>query len=162
VNVVNVTTRARSSFLLGALLAGLAAACGPEAPENPTFAADVEPIMLARCVRCHNQAAITDPNFVPDPLSSDPLQTPNGAFESLEDPPNCTTRIGQPCRGLLSYTMNNPPNQLPGVAGPDNFKSRIHQDRSMVAALPMPPSPSPKLSDRNIAILDRWFANPLP
>jgi hypothetical protein len=158
VNAVNVTMRARSCLLFGALLAGLAAACGPEpAPENPTFANDVEPIMLARCVRCHNQAAITDPNFVPDPLSSDKLQPSNGAFESLNDPPNCTARIGQACRGLLSYTMANPPGGLPGA---DVFKARIHQ--TGVGVLPMPPSPTPKLSDRNIAILDRWFANPLP
>jgi hypothetical protein len=161
---VNVTMRARSSFslgLLGVVSAALAAACSPEpAPLNPSYATDVEPIMLSRCVRCHNQAAITSSNFVPDPLSSDPLQAPNGAFESLADPANCTTRLGLPCRGLASYTMTNPANQPAGVPGPDNFKSRIHQDHKL--GLPMPPSPSPALSDRELEIMDRWFANPLP
>jgi hypothetical protein len=98
-----------------------------------------------------------DPNFVPDPLSSDPLQTPNGAFDSLNDPPNCTSHVTfMPCRGLLSYTMTNQ------LVGPANFMARIHQDRSMAAALPMPPSPSPKLTDRQLEIMDRWFMNPLP
>lgn len=42
----------RSVSVLSVFLA-LATACGPSAPSNPTWEADVKPILDANCVRCH-------------------------------------------------------------------------------------------------------------
>src|SRR5262245_61402762 len=97
----------RRFLLLGLCVLGASAmaACGPQpVPETPTFEADVRPIMLARCTRCHSVGVIDDASFVPDPHYL--LRTSNGAFESFGDPPNCVTASTQvACRGLHSYTV---------------------------------------------------------
>lgn len=45
-----------ANIALGTLM--LASACNPGAPENPTWASDVAPILAANCVRCHTVPAI--------------------------------------------------------------------------------------------------------
>jgi hypothetical protein len=57
-----VTKRRRLSWLLGALGFWPAAACVPAVPAHPSYGADVEPILAARCFRCHDGAYPIDPS----------------------------------------------------------------------------------------------------
>jgi hypothetical protein len=52
-----------------ALLAG----CGPEAPASPSFEADVKPILVTHCNRCHRGGAM-DPALAPPLLNVMPAQ----------------------------------------------------------------------------------------
>jgi hypothetical protein len=53
------------------------ASCGSELPDSPTWAADVRPILLARCGRCHGDSPWTeDPRKLP----------PTNVFTSVEEP----------------------------------------------------------------------------
>jgi len=51
------------------LAAGLGAAtligCGADVPEHPTWQNDVFPIVVARCVRCHDSDKTADPLSLP-------------------------------------------------------------------------------------------------
>jgi len=38
-----------------------ASACGPDVPANPDWTIDVQPILVARCLRCHDSPPRTDP-----------------------------------------------------------------------------------------------------
>ncbi len=40
-------------FALALVVSALA--CAPEAPASPTYTKDVQPILAAHCVRCHNE-----------------------------------------------------------------------------------------------------------
>lgn len=55
------TKRRQISWLLGALGFLAAAACIPAVPAHPSYSADVEPILTARCFRCHDGAYPIDP-----------------------------------------------------------------------------------------------------
>ena len=50
------------------------AACGPDVPANPDWAVDVQPIIQARCVRCHATPAPGMPPRI------DPTYNKMGAF----------------------------------------------------------------------------------
>jgi hypothetical protein len=54
-------TARKLTVLLGGLAATTLAGCGADVPEKPTWEADVRPIMLARCVRCHDAVGERDP-----------------------------------------------------------------------------------------------------
>src|SRR5687768_16976130 len=45
------------AFLLGG---GALGACGPSVPANPTWDADVRPLLEARCFRCHSNPTNLD------------------------------------------------------------------------------------------------------
>jgi mono/diheme cytochrome c family protein len=51
-------SKTRTGFAALALAA--LAACEPSAPEEPTWADDVRPILAANCVRCHGSPAVND------------------------------------------------------------------------------------------------------
>ena len=138
--------------LVSVLLAGsLLGACGPApAPDMPTFAHDVEPIMLARCVRCHGGGGTLNA----DPASTSPafknVPPLSGYFDHLEDQGDCSIQDGgglsMSCkRGLKYYASGNPGNVVWKVFFPQ-----------------MPPAPAPKLTDRQLDVINRWVQNPLP
>jgi len=55
-------TTSRTLMLLAAGLGAAAlSGCGANVPENPTWVADVRPIFVARCVRCHDGKGESDP-----------------------------------------------------------------------------------------------------
>jgi hypothetical protein len=55
-------TTSRALLLTGFLAAVSAAAgCGEDIPANPTWADDVRPLMVARCIRCHQTNPVGDP-----------------------------------------------------------------------------------------------------
>src|SRR3569623_189461 len=56
------TTMRTLMLLIAGLGAAALAGCGANVPEHPTWQDDVRPIMVARCVRCHDAAlGETDP-----------------------------------------------------------------------------------------------------
>lgn len=131
--------------VLAASLAGALSACGPEdPPADPGFEADVKPIMLSRCVRCHGADGKLDgdPN---DPTKyASPGPPPNGYFDRYDDPAGCMTVAGGPCRGAGFYAAQ----MLIYVR--------------MKGAGRMPPPPAPELTDHQIKILERWAAQTPP
>jgi len=140
------------SLLLFLIAGSMAGACGPApAPDMPTFAHDVEPIMLARCVRCHGAGGMLNA----DPASTSPsfknVPPLSGYFDHLEDQGDCSVPEGgvttsPSCkRGLKYYASGNPGNVVWNVYFPM-----------------MPPAPAPKLTDRQLDVINRWLKDPLP
>jgi hypothetical protein len=133
------------------LLSVLATACGPElVPTVPTFAADIRPLMIARCVRCHGGGG--KENIDPlqkNPVSDAPLY---GYFDRLEDQGTCAdgSRGDAGCkRGLLYFaTLDGGALLKTNVKATDDTR--------------MPPPPSSPLSDAQVTLLDNWLAESPP
>jgi hypothetical protein len=143
-------------LVLGLLGAAGLGGCGPDAPPaRPSFERDVKPITVANCVRCHNATTLSDPTV----LINKPT---NGVFDHYEDPAGCDVRYQQtdaqgnvtgvldvgPCFGLAHYAA-------PGMC----------QDLivcSYIDAGVMPPAPAPKLSARDVGIIQRWLGESPP
>jgi hypothetical protein len=78
-------TTMRTLMLLAAGLVATALGCGADVPEHPTWQNDVYPIMVARCIRCHNAqgdngGGTRDPLYMP----GTPVQG-NFDHESFDD-----------------------------------------------------------------------------
>jgi hypothetical protein len=134
--------------LLG--LVGLGA-CSPAAPGSPTYAADVQPIFVAHCTRCHGAGDMlqADPT-VTDPLTKGaPLQGYLGHFEDRGD---CTAPDGGGAvtapgcmRGAAYYAMGNPGNAL--------WNTWFQR---------MPPPPAAALNNFERDVILQWIVNPKP
>jgi hypothetical protein len=132
---------ARISLSVIALAGGVLVSCGQTAlPENPTYEADIKPLVEAHCVRCHSPAGMLtgDPDipagttyYMMKPLASD--------FTILHD-------VGTK-HGLLYYTTAA---TVPGGAA-----------RMMLFLSAMPPPPAPKLTSWEHDLLIRWVNNPI-
>jgi hypothetical protein len=64
-----VMSKAKAAFLFGLTLLAVVPGCAPPVPAAPTYATDVRPILMARCVRCHGET-----------LTGETL---NGAFQGM-------------------------------------------------------------------------------
>jgi mono/diheme cytochrome c family protein len=137
-----------SRFVLLALLGTtLVVGCGEEPiPAAPTFEVDIKPIMLAHCVRCHGAGGTLNA----DPRTVDHTPPPRGYLDHFDDQGDCTL---QPDLTLL------PSCKWGALTEHNVIKLFIHLRKDQGR---MPPPPSDGLSDRQIEILDRWVANPLP
>lgn len=137
--MVTTATSSRTSLLLAAALAlGLSsAACGPLTPVSPTWRDDVRPILIARCMRCHDGTGNGDPSVT-----------------------NSTT-------GSMAYNFNQPadlPSPLPGSiqllatflspTGPANVV------RGKGVPRRMPPPPLEALEDWQVETLEIWASSP--
>ena len=131
----------RITVSLGVLVA--LTACGPTAPEHPTWEADVRPIIVSRCVRCHNAQDKATPCAQIDSKVTGPLAALapmfNFDYASLAD--------------LMG----------PGATGDFVLlkTSSIYVGSKAPAPLFMPPPPAEALSDWQIETLDKWGKNPL-
>jgi len=75
-------TTSRTLMLLAAGLGAAAlSGCGANVPANPSWVADVHPIMVARCIRCHNADKPSDPESPP----LNPALQGNFDYASLDD-----------------------------------------------------------------------------
>jgi hypothetical protein len=122
-----------STGLLVATLSLAVAGCGPVAPVSPSWKTDVRPLIVARCLRCHDGSGKGDPSVTDS--------TTGHAF-NFNAPPDLPSPLPA---GLLSLQMYGPK----AVRG-EGFKRR------------MPPPPLEALEDWQIDIFDGWAINPLP
>jgi hypothetical protein len=133
------TTFAFLSLSLATFLLG----CGEEpVPLEPGFAADVRPIFVARCVRCHGAGGMLNG----DPLYKNGAPPTGGYFAQYDDSGNCAA--GAPLAGCMHGAK---------------FYAKVL--KAYIYAPPdmrMPPLPAEGLSDRQLEILDRWAAEATP
>jgi hypothetical protein len=124
-----------SLFLAASALAP--AACGPVVPANPTWAEDIRPLMVARCIRCHDGTGHVDPaTTMSTQVLSAALVAYNFNYATLPDP------LG----GLATLRTLGPKSVRGPIAGGPR----------------MPPPPAEKLEDWEIQLLDNWAAENPP
>jgi mono/diheme cytochrome c family protein len=140
---------------LATLATAFAGACSiQDTPHAPTFATDIKPIMLSRCVRCHGAGGR---------LHADPLSTLeffrmapiDGFFDRFED--DCPDAETSGCHGLGHYAMGGFTQTL--------FTNYIHfrgSDGGAPPPGPMPPAPAPRLTSDQLDTIDLWLANGAP
>jgi hypothetical protein len=130
-------------------LTGLGA-CSPTRPDTPTFAADVQPIFVAHCTRCHGAGdrlqadpAVTNPKY-----NSVPLQ---GFLQYFDDQGDCSTPDG----GLAPdppICMRGAKFYATGGLGSGRWTSYFPD---------MPPAPAAPLNSHELDIILRWIQNPI-
>jgi mono/diheme cytochrome c family protein len=131
------TTFAFLSLSLATVLLG----CGEEpVPAEPSFATDVRPIFIARCVRCHGAG---------DKLNGDPLSLKGAKPEivylgQFEDTGMCKAPV-MDCK--------------PGAKGVAALIKLYVHDTGLMR---MPPLPAESLSDRQLQIIDLWASKTPP
>jgi len=156
------TTQARRSdaLLAGLLaaLAALAAGCAPPeppVPASPSYAADVHPIFLSHCVRCHGAGGslntALDPNGGPDagPLAGVGGRPVLAYLGQYDDSGDCADPSSPACHHGAHYMATQTTELHLYLHPPANFP-------------PMPPPPAPRLDDWELKVVDAWLANPLP
>ena len=120
------------------------AGCSPEVPANPTYSRDVKPILMARCVRCHDETFRGDPAGSPNP--GPPATCHLNRYENTGD---CTA-TSLTCSIGASGCANTP-----GLGS--YLAGKI--DPSVDDSLRMPPLPADRLSDYEWGVLNRWMTN---
>jgi hypothetical protein len=121
---------------------GALAGCGEEeVPVVVKFDPTIKDLLLAKCVRCHGAGG----KLSGDPASMNGQAPGNGYFTQYEDSGDCGAMMPVDCRhgayterGLIGYYVHAKDDER------------------------MPPLPSPRLTDRELELIDRWTANPLP
>lgn len=66
------TTARKLMLLASGVAAATLAGCGQAVPQDPSWDVDVFPIMMARCVRCHNGQGTVDPLAAPPAVGPAP------------------------------------------------------------------------------------------
>jgi len=128
-------TKTLSLIGLSALALG-AAACGPPVPSQPTWSADVRPLLQARCVRCHDSPGRTDP-------ASKAI-----GMAHQNDPLGVLVVGGNPSFNVDRDTF------LTSLGG-TSILMDVVRGRSKDFPI-MPPPPAAPLSDEEIQILQNW------
>jgi len=121
-----------STGLLAATLSLAATGCGPVAPVSPSWKNDVRPLIVSRCLRCHDGSQNGDPAV----KMGNAGQAYN--FNVPEELPSTL-----PAGLSLLRTLG------PKVVRGDGYRR-------------MPPPPLEALDDWQIDIIDGWAFNPLP
>jgi hypothetical protein len=133
-----------SLVLLGALTV-LSVGCGARmVPATPSYEADVRPIFLARCVRCHGAGGTLNAD-----LGNVPPPPPGPYLDHFED------RDCAPAQD--------------GGARPDTCQLGAFSTSSIIGevilasagSLRMPLSPAPPLDDWQTAVIERWVMDPI-
>jgi hypothetical protein len=123
--------------------------CSPTVPANPSFATDVQPIFMARCVRCHDETLRSEP-----PLPGLPAKAPAichlNRYASMGD---CVTAGSTTCSRGASECANLPPPMSGSYIGPKVDPAFEHDPGRM------PPPPADALNDYESAVINRWLTN---
>jgi mono/diheme cytochrome c family protein len=124
---------------------GLAAGCDDEPiPEKVTFEPTIRALFQSHCVRCHGAGGTLNG----DPRSLGGAPPSRAYLNQLEDSGDCTA---DPVTGAV----------------PDSCRrgARWASDQIVIyvrskGSSRMPPAPSEPLTDREIALIDRWAQDP--
>ena len=142
-----------SVFALAAAVPVLSlSGCSPEVPANPTYEKDVKPILMARCVRCHDETFREE--MVPGYQNQGPpRQCHLNRYPAMGD---CTP-AGLMMPGACSYGAGMCGNS-PALGGSLIAVYAIASADNGFAP-PMPPAPADKLSDWEQDVLRVWINN---
>jgi hypothetical protein len=88
-------------FLVLVAAPGLSA-CGADVPANPTWANDVRPLMVARCIRCHDTTQRGDPLSLSGAVALDSFN-----YENFTDIPGPVVTLLQMQVGLVSLDTSS-------------------------------------------------------
>jgi hypothetical protein len=120
--------------------AAMGAGCNVEhgALDKPTYEADVQPIFMARCVRCHGSPPLQDPDAVTAGIVVSFVR-----FDRYADT-NCDTDAGTACVHGAAWE-----------AGRQQFMRVLALDQKTGG---MPPSPAPALTSYQRDTILNWEA----
>jgi hypothetical protein len=127
-------------------LAGVALGCGadmPEVPANPTYTADIAPILNTRCIRCHGLGDMLHTMLV----NGYPNSPSVCYLQRFDDEGDCTTAGSATCKhgaGYCGVRMGTDSLITSMINMPNDVDSR------------MPPPPNDPLSDFEKAVINRW------
>jgi hypothetical protein len=146
-----VIMRAKIITVLGVALgvAPLGAGCSLEqgAPDTPTYQADVRPIFMARCVRCHGDPPMGDPTST-NPTYQVAPTSPAFRLDMYDDATNCAA-------GTTLGTADCP-------EGAKSLASLIKSYVGLPQATRMPPDPAPALTGYQLNTVNNWASEPTP
>jgi hypothetical protein len=131
-------------------LAVLLSACRPAVPGAPSYEADVRPIFMSTCVRCHGAGGTLNGDRGPDGgfVGLGPPSPPGPYLDHYEDRDCALDDAGArpaDCKlGALSTSALD--------------QELIHLSDPMVL---MPPAPAPALDDWQMAVVDLWVKTPI-
>jgi hypothetical protein len=134
--------------LAGALGAGACIMKDP--PATPTWAEDVQPLLLGNCFHCHG----AEVGFDKDGMAIRSHGTPEGARYDIYDPMEYVDAVGDI---EAINRLGVVPTRSPAIAGilVQLVKSKDPHER-------MPPPPGLPLSDYEIQVLDNWLKAKAP
>ena len=133
------------AFVMGAAAfsaAALSAGCNlePDAVAKPTYEADVRPIFMSRCVRCHGSPGLVDPTSPAAPG----VPPANERLDVYGDT-NCDTDGGSNCVHGAAYMAKNGKFTAPLTTLAGQFGG-------------MPPAPAPQLTSYQRDTILKWQA----
>jgi hypothetical protein len=152
-------TSLRFALLFGAAIAvgGLAAGCGPPVPVSPSYEADVRPIFISHCVRCHGAGGTLNQAREPTGPDAAPLASDSALRQLLScylnqfADTNCAVSdaggSGSCHRGAQTW-----------AALANGIGARL---RGIPPGPMMPPPPAPPLNDWELKVVNAWLANPV-
>jgi hypothetical protein len=153
-------SKASLAFAFALSLSISLAACGssdPPAPTGPTFAADVQPIFAAHCVRCHGANGMLNDALNDDGTPSG-IGTPTLCYLSMYASTGDCSPAGVAagaCKQGAQYCatpMGDPPASFIEL-----FALTLTQEQGG-----MPPLPRPALSAAEKDVIREWLENPIP
>jgi hypothetical protein len=131
-----------SVFALAAAVPALSlSGCSPEVPANPTYAQDVMPIFMARCVRCHDETLRGE---VPPPGYPD------------KGPPKICHLNRYPSEPV-GCMPGTPPCSVGASACVTGGTMAGRVDPSTSDDQRMPPPPADALNDYESAVINKWL-----
>jgi hypothetical protein len=144
-------SKALAAFSLGLALVFSVPGCAPPVPDAPTYAKDVHPIFMARCVRCHDETLRGE--TLPT-LTSMPSWCHLNRFDSPGDCSDNGLATGA-CSVGAGLCVAKFRLRFKAIPSADNGN-----------APSMPPSVAPKLDDWQVDVVTAWLdkldANGLP
>jgi hypothetical protein len=131
-------------FAFGLSTAALTSGCSiePSAPGQPTYEADVRPILMARCIRCHGSPPLADPTSTSAAYKVPPV--PTRRFDVFAD-----TSCGTPDGGGSACVI------LGAQSSAAAIKLYINFDPKTTG---MPPAPAPPLTSYQKDTIMNWAA----